>query len=171
MIVSGIIGMMIGTYFLVSLDTQIIELVIGVVTVLFTIASYMGLRWEITNTRLASIPVGFLSGLLGGAISISGPPIVLFFNNQQVEKKTFRANLIAYFFCLYLATVPAYFLGNLITVDLVFSSVLLVPVIFIGATVGIRLSRKVDETLFKRIALLLILVTGLMAILTAVGVI
>ncbi|MCW4013983.1 MAG: sulfite exporter TauE/SafE family protein [Candidatus Bathyarchaeota archaeon] len=171
LIASGIIGMIIGAYFLVSLETQILKLVIGIVTVLFTIASYMGLRWEITNTKLASIPVGFLSGLLGGAISISGPPIVLFFNNQRVEKKTFRANLIAYFFCLYLATVPAYFYGDLITSELLYSSALLVPVMFIGATLGIRLSRKVDETLFKRIALLLILVTGFMAILTAVGII
>ncbi len=169
LILSGITGMLFGAYVLVSLDSQIIRLVIGVVTVLFTLASFMGLKHEITNTKLASIPVGLLSGLLGGSMSISGPPIVLFFNNQNVEKRTFRANLIAYFFCLYLATVPAYFYGNLITLDIVRSSAYLVPVMFIGASVGIRLSKRVDETLFKRVALSLILVTGLMAILTAVG--
>ena len=170
LVASGITGMLFGAYVLVSLDSQIIRLVIGVVTVLFTLASFMGLKREITNTKLASIPVGLLSGLLGGSMSISGPPIVLFFNNQNVEKRTFRANLIAYFFCLYLATVPAYFYGNLITLDIVRSSGYLVPVMFIGASIGIRLSKRVDETLFKRVALSLILVTGLMAILTAIGV-
>jgi uncharacterized membrane protein YfcA len=171
LVVSGITGMIIGTYFLVSLDSQIIRLVIGVVTVLFTIASFMGVKREIQNTRLASIPVGLLSGILGGSMSISGPPIVLFFNNQNVEKKVFRANLIAYFFCLYVATVPAYFYGNLITVELLQSSAVMVPVMFIGATMGIRLSKKLNETVFKRITLLLILITGVMAILTAVGII
>ena len=170
LVASGITGMLFGAYVLVSLDSQNIRLVIGVVTVLFTLASFMGLKREITNTKLASIPVGLLSGLLGGSMSISGPPIVLFFNNQNVEKRTFRANLIAYFFCLYLATVPAYFYGNLITWDIVRSSGYLVPVMFIGASIGIRLSKRVDETLFKRVALSLILVTGLMAILTAIGV-
>lgn len=169
LVVSGIVGMIFGTYVLVSLDSRIIKLVIGIVTVLFTIASIMGLRWEIKKTSQASIPVGLLSGLLGGSISISGPPIVLFFNNQNVEKKTFRANLIAYFFCLYVATVPAYFYGDLITLGLIRSSLYLVPVLFMGASIGIWLSHRVDETLFKRIALLLILVTGLMAILTAIG--
>jgi uncharacterized membrane protein YfcA len=83
----------------------------------------------------------------------------------------FRANLIAYFFCLYFATVPAYILNDLITVELVKSSAVLVPVMFMGATIGIWLSKKLDETVFKRIALLLILITGVMAILTAVGII
>lgn len=171
LVASGIAGMILGTYFLVSLDSQILRLVIGVVTVLFTIASMMGVKREISNTKLASIPVGLLSGVMGGTISISGPPIVLFFNNQNVEKKTFRANLIAYFFCLYFATVPAYFVGNLITVELLQSSAVMVPVMFLGATIGIRLSKRLDETVFKRITLALILVTGVMAILTAVGVI
>ena len=167
---SGITGMILGTYFLVSLDSQIIKLCIGVVTVLFAAASMMGMRREIPNVKLASVPVGLVSGILGGSMSISGPPIVLFFNNQNIEKTVFRANLIAYFFSLYVATVPAYLFGNLITTSLVSSSAIMVPIMFIGATLGIKLSKKVDETVFKKIALMLVLVTGLMAILTALGI-
>jgi uncharacterized membrane protein YfcA len=170
LVISGIIGMILGTYFLVSLDSEAIRLGIGVVTVLFAAASMMGIRKEISNTKLASIPVGLVSGVLGGSMSISGPPIVLFFNNQNVEKTVFRANLIAYFFSLYVATVPAYVFGNLITTDLLSSSAVMVPIMFLGATLGIRLSKKVDEAVFKKIALLLVLVTGLMAILSALGI-
>jgi len=167
MLVSGIAGMILGTYFLVSLDSQAIRLAIGAVTVLFTAASMIGIRREIPNARAASIPVGLVSGVLGGSMSISGPPIVLFFNNQKVEKTTFRANLIAYFFSLYIATVPAYVYGNLITVDLLGSSAVMVPIMFLGATLGIGVSRRVDEAAFKKIALLLVLATGLMTILSA----
>ena len=170
LVLSGITGMILGTYFLVSLDSQIIKLCIGVVTVLFAAASMMGMRHEIPNVKLASVPVGLVSGILGGSMSISGPPIVLFFNNQNIEKTVFRANLIAYFFSLYVATVPAYLFGNLITTSLVSSSAIMVPIMFIGATLGIKLSKKVDETVFKKIALMLVLVTGLMAILTALGI-
>ena len=69
-----------------------------------------------------------------------------------------------------MATVPAYVFGDLITVDLVSSSAIMIPIMFIGATLGIRLSKKVDEVVFKKIALLLVLVTGIMAILTALGI-
>ena len=170
LVLSGITGMILGTYFLISLYSQIIKLCIGVVTVLFAAASMMGIRREIPNVKLASVPVGLVSGILGGSMSISGPPIVLFFNNQNIEKTVFRANLIAYFFSLYVATVPAYLFGNLITTSLVSSSAIMVPIMFIGATLGIKLSKKVDETVFKKIALMLVLVTGLMAILTALGI-
>ena len=170
LVLSGITGMILGTYFFISLDSQIIKLCIGVVTVLFAAASMMGIRREIPNVKLASVPVGLVSGILGGSMSISGPPIVLFFNNQNIEKTVFRANLIAYFFSLYVATVPAYLFGNLITTSLVSSSAIMVPIMFIGATLGIKLSKKVDETVFKKIALMLVLVTGLMAILTALGI-
>jgi len=170
LVTAGITGMILGTYFLVSLDSQIIKLCIGVVTVLFAAASIMGMRREISNVKLASIPVGLVSGVLGGSMSISGPPIVLFLNYQNVEKTVFRANLIAYFFSLYAATVPAYLFGDLITTDLVGSSAIMVPVMFIGATLGISLSKKVDEAVFRKIALMLVLVTGLMAILTALGI-
>ena len=167
LVVSGVIGMILGTYLLVSLDSQLIRLAIGAITVLFTAASIMGFRKEIADEKRASIPVGLISGILGGAMSISGPPIVLFFNNQNIDKPTFRANIIAYFFSLYIATVPAYVLGNLITVSLLRSSTVMVPIMFLGATIGIKLSRKVDEAVFKKITLLLVLITGIMAILSA----
>ena len=169
LVASGIIGMILGTYFLVSLDSQTLRLAIGVVTVLFAAASMIGLRWEISNTNYASIPVGLISGVLGGSMSISGPPIVLFFNNQRVEKTVFRANLIAYFFSLYAATVPAYVLGNLITIDLLTSSAVMVPIIFLGASLGIRLSIRVDENVFRRITMFLVLASGIMAIFSALN--
>ncbi len=171
LVIAGILGMILGTYFLVSLDSQELKIAIGVVTVLFAAASMMGIRREVSNTNVANIPVGLISGILGGSMSISGPPIVFFFNNQKVEKTTFRANLIAYFFSLYVATIPAYVFGNLITLDLLSSSAVMVPVMFLGATIGIHLSKKVDEKVFKKIALLLVLTTGIMAILSALNVI
>jgi uncharacterized membrane protein YfcA len=169
LVVSGIVGMILGTYFLVSLDSAAIKLAIGTVTILFTLASLMGVNRKISNTKNASIPIGLISGVLGGLTSISGPPIVLFFNNQNVEKTIFRANLIAYFFSMYIATVPAYFFGNLITVDLLGLSVVLVPIMFLGAIIGIRASKKVNEAAFKKITLLLVLFTGITAILSALG--
>jgi len=169
MLVSGIVGMILGTYFLVSLDSQVIRIAIGAVTVLFAAASMAGVRREISNARAASVPIGLVSGVLGGSMSISGPPVVLFFNNQKVEKTAFRANLIAYFFSLYVATVPAYVYGNLITADLLGSSAVMVPVMFLGATLGIWLSRRVDEAAFRKIVLLLVLVTGFTTILSAIG--
>lgn len=162
--------MIFGTYFLVSLESGFLKLGIGVVTLLFACASLLGLKREIGNLKNASIPIGFLSGLLGGAISISGPPVVLFFSNQGVEKKVFRANLIAYFFCLYLATVPAYVLGGLVTFELLTVSMFMVAPMFIGANIGMHVLKRVDERVFRDITLFLVMITGFMAILSSLNI-
>jgi len=67
LIVMGVLGMICGTYFLVSVEIATLKLCIGLVTVLFAAASLMGFRREIKNEKRACVPVGFLSGLLGGA--------------------------------------------------------------------------------------------------------
>jgi uncharacterized membrane protein YfcA len=167
LVVSGILGMILGTYFLVSLNSDIIRVAIGIVTILFAVASIMGIKREISNIKMVSIPIGLVSGVLGGLMSISGPPIVLFFINQNIEKRMFRANLLAYFFSLYLTTVPAYFFGNLLTLEMLGSAIIMVPIMFLGATVGIRASKRVDENFFKKITLLMVLFTGIMIILNA----
>ena len=168
--IMGVLGMICGTYFLVSVEITTLKICIGLVTVLFSAASLMGFRREIKNERRACVPVGFLSGLFGGAMSISGPPIVLFFSNQGIEKTTFRANLIAYFFGLYLATMPAYFVSGLLSTELLQSAVYMVPGLIIGTTLGTRLYEIVDEVSFKKMALILVIVTGFLAILSGFGV-
>jgi uncharacterized membrane protein YfcA len=170
LIVMGVLGMICGTYFLVSVEMTTLKLCVGFVTVLFAAASLIGFRREIKNEVRACVPVGFLSGLLGGAMSISGPPIVLFFSNQGIEKITFRANMIAYFFGLYLATMPAYFISGLVSMELLQSAVYMVPALIIGTTLGSRLYEVVDEELFRKMALILVLVTGFLAMLSGFGV-
>jgi uncharacterized membrane protein YfcA len=169
--VMGILGMITGTYFLVSVEITTLKLLIGLVVILFAAAFLSGFGWKIKNERLAFVPVGFLSGLLGGAMSISGPPIVLFFSNQGMEKKTFRANLIVYFLGLYLATTLNYFISGLVSTELLQYAVYMVPVLIIGTMLGIRLYKVVDEALFRKITLILVLIKGFMTILSGSGII
>ena len=90
LMMAGIVGMPLGTYLLVVLDASILKVFIGAVIALFAIAFLMGFKKQIRNEKLAFAPVGFISGLLQGSTSLSGPPIILFFVNQGVEKQVFR---------------------------------------------------------------------------------
>jgi uncharacterized membrane protein YfcA len=96
---------------------------------------------------------------------------VLFFSNQGMEKKTFRANLIVYFLGLYLATTLNYFISGLVSTELLQYAVYMVPVLIIGTMLGIRLYKVVDEALFRKITLILVLIKGFMTILSGSGII
>jgi hypothetical protein len=168
---SGIVGMFIGAWLLVNLDVGSLRLYIGVIITLFALASLLGLRRDFDNERTAYVVAGFLAGLLGGATSIPGPPLVLFFQNQRVAKEAFRANLIAFFLSLYLVTIPMYALNGLVTWELAKASIIFVPPILIGAGAGVRLSHRIDEASFKKIVLVLVIITGFISILTALKII
>ena len=170
LMVTGIAGMPLGTYLLVVLDVGTLRVFIGIVMALFAIAFLMGFSMQIKNEKVAFAPVGLVSGLLQGSTSLSGPPVILFFVNQGVAKQVFRANLVAYFTVLSLATVPAYAIGGLITGE-VLKYVLwfLLPMI-IGVAVGIKLAHKIEERLFRNIALVIVTIAGLLSIASGLGI-
>ena len=124
----------------------------------------LGFRHEIRNEKLASGPVGLLSGLLNGSTGMGGPPIVLFFANQGVEKQVFRANLAAYFFALKVVAIPSYLVGDLITPTVAAYSLLFLPALLVGMAAGIRLAGRVPEELFRRFTLLVVCAAGLLSI-------
>ena len=92
LIATAIIGIPIGTYLLLVIDPQAFKVFIGIFIVLFGIAYLMDFRKELKNEKLTFIPVGLISGILNGSITLSGPPVIFCFTNQGVKKRIFRAN-------------------------------------------------------------------------------
>ena len=79
---------------------------------------------------------GFLSGILGGAYGLNGPPLVVYGNMRQWSAKHFRATLQAYFLAASLIGLAAYFGKGLITTEVyeyfLISLPAAIPAIFLG---------------------------------------
>ena len=169
LMIAGIVGMPFGTYLLIFLKASTLKVLIGSVIVLFTLALLKGFKRKIKSEKLAFAPVGFISGLLAGSTMMGGPPVILFFTNQGLNKNVFRANLVCYFATLSLATIPAYIAGGLITKEVIKYAVLLLPAMICGGITGIKLAHIVQEQLFKKIVLIILIVAGLMSIASGFG--
>ena len=89
LIMAGMIGVPFGVYLLKVLPTNSIKLLAGIIIVLTAVAMVGGLRIKFKNEQFATGMAGFLSGLLNGSTSMSGPPIVLFYANKNVTKDVF----------------------------------------------------------------------------------
>ena len=74
LMLAGIIGIPLGTYLLTVLDTNVLKIFIGAVISLSALAFFFGFQRPIRNERLASAPIGFISGVLNGSTGMSGPP-------------------------------------------------------------------------------------------------
>jgi hypothetical protein len=161
---SGVAGIPAGTLILVVLDPGPLRVLIGIVVVIAALAMMAGFRRPIRNERVASVPVGFVSGTLSASTGLSGPPVIFFYTNQSVDIREFRANIVAHFFIMNIATIPIYIISGLFTGENLLLSAQLLPATLVGVTSGIVINRWVREALFRRIALGLILASGAIAV-------
>jgi uncharacterized membrane protein YfcA len=165
LILSSIAAAPVGTYLLLYVDANILKIGTGVLIVLFALALIRGFSIPVRNEKAAFIPVGLTSGLLNGSISMSGPPVALFLSNQGADKQTFRANITAYGIILNVITVCTYIFTGLLNTQVVTYISWMIPAMVIGVLLGIWAVKRINEVTFKRMALWLIIISGIWTIL------
>jgi uncharacterized membrane protein YfcA len=101
-----------------------------------------------------------LSGLLGGSTSLSGPPVILFFANQGVDKRRFRANLIAYFTLLNIGSIATFGLFGLLGREVAVATAWYLPALLAGSLCGMWVARRINDRVFRRVVLVLIALIG-----------
>lgn len=168
LILSSLLAAPVGTHLLLFLDGNVLKVITGGLIIIVGGILLSGKSFPIRHDKLAFVPVGALSGLLNGSISMSGPPVALFLSNQGVDKETFRANITAYGICLNVVTLISYLYSGLLSKQLLTYTSWFVPSMFLGVWLGIRALRKLDEKWFKKMALWIIILSGIWTILGVV---
>ncbi len=169
LMLAGVLGIPIGTLILLYADVFMLKLMIGVLITIIGALFLAGFKRPLSKEGHGLTVVGFVSGVLQGSVSISGPPVILFFSNQDMPKDPFRANIVSYFLLLNLVGTFVYLASGLLTVEATLLGISLLPALALGTGTGILLSKKVDEKLFRKIALVLVICGGLAAVLSSVG--
>lgn len=169
MMLAGAAFTPIGTLVLTRLDAPAIKIILGLVTGTVSLALLLGVQRVARNQRLASIPVGAASGLLTGATGLAGAPVILFFANQGVEQRQFRADIIYYLQAVSLSALPSYIVAGVLTAEAVRLALVLLPAGAVGVSVGIWLSGRIPALVFRRIALGIVLVAAVIAITSGVA--
>lgn len=168
MSVGGVVGIPFGAYCLANAPVQFIKLGISVMTLLFGLLFLMNVRFKIKETMPVQTICGLLSGFLGGAISESGPPVVLLGLSLEWKKEVFRATLLAYFAILSVTAIVSYYCLGLLnghTVEL--SLVAVVPVVVV-AMFGVVLKNKVPDVMFRKLILTIVIFVGLLGIVNSI---
>jgi len=166
LIIAGICGLPFGVYILKTLNPDILKIIIGFIIIAFSLAQLVGYRRKVHHEKLAFLPIGFISGLLNTSTALSGPPVILFFTNQDIKKEVFRANIVAYFTIVNVFSIVVLILNDLVSHTVIKYSLIFFPPMIAGAVIGIKLSRKVNETLFRKIALIIVSIAGLVSIIS-----
>jgi uncharacterized protein len=169
MILFGIIGIPMGYFILEAVDPDLLKLIAGIIIIITAVILMKGYVIKLKSYSLASMIAGFFSGLLNGSLSMSGPPIVLFLSNQNVEKEYFRANITFYGIITNIIAIAIFAFKRKINLHVLAYAGILAPALIIGVLAGIIISLKVNEKLFKKLTLLLLIATGVMSVVFTVG--
>lgn len=169
LILAGVSSVPLGTCFLLLLDASTLRLLVGGTVLLCALAMLLGWQRPVRRERLMLVLVGLVSGVLNGSTGMGGPPVILFLTNQDVEKQSFRVNLIFYFACLGVVSLISQYVGGLMTAEVIKNWLMLVPAAILGTWMGIKLSRRTDQQRFRQITLGILMLTGASAIASSLG--
>lgn len=96
-----------------------------------------------------AVGAGGLSGFLSGLMGTGGPPMVLYFLAQGLEKRAFRNRLLAVFLLGSLLRIPAYGIAGLFTADRLLAALALFPALLVGALLGHQIHLRLPARAFR----------------------
>ncbi len=170
-LVAGTLATPLGVLLLKFTDPEVIKILIGLVIVLFSLVLLFGYSVSIRKEKPALFLVGLASGILNGSTTLSGPPVVIFYQNQKLPKSSFRANLVMYFLSLNIISIPIFVYFGILDGTSFFLSLKVIPGLLGGSILGILLSRKTPESLFRKIVLGIVVLAGMLAIASGFGIV
>ena len=161
--IGSFVGMLPGSKVLHFISITHLQIFLGVVLLLATALMSLQYTVPIKNKTAGRLGAGILSGFFGACTSVSGPPLVLYFLNERTDKTEMRANLIWIFGVTGVLMVGAsYWAGNIGTVGDLSYLYSMIPATFIGVLAGERMFRYLNQHLFRRLSLMIVLVGAVM---------
>ncbi len=158
--IGGMIGVPLGAWLLVSLDPELLRRGISVLIIIFGLLMLRGWRYTGSLNLPLTAGVGGLGGVISGASTIGGPPVVMFLLAGPHRAAQNRAAIIFYFQISQIVALVSYWIGGLLVWTILWLCVLIAPSMMAGMWLGERLFRRTSEELFRRVALIFLIVIG-----------
>ena len=177
-----VVGMPLGIYVFSRFNQAQMRVAIGAVLVLAVII--VGATQQLDSVtdwieareyrpgKVIGATAGLLSGILGGAVAVPGPPMIVYgafmsaseFWSGEEMKATFTA---------FFGTLMLYRLGSLtytgaVTTPLMIEAAIAIPMVFLGAWVGVYIFDHIPERVFQWVVLVLLTVNAFVLLFTAV---
>jgi uncharacterized membrane protein YfcA len=165
--ITAVILLPLGTYLLHITDEEILRKISGALILVFISFIALGLRWRGGGISFAAF-VGFFGGLVGGATSLIGPPMVLYILARDEGATRTRATLALYVSVVVISQLVILFLfelsDGLVGLNGWIVSASFIPIYMAGFLVGRRLFILASESFYRRLTIFLVAISGCLAI-------
>lgn len=159
--IAGSLAVPVGAWVLVTQDSEMIRKAISVLIIVFAVMLMRGWRYNGKINGWVMAGAGLAGGVITGAATIGGPPVVAFLMAGPFKAAQNRAAIILYFVFIQLVAIAMYWLGGLLSWPIVGVCILVMPPLMAGMWIGQRMFAKASEDGFRRVALVFLLAIGI----------
>ena len=160
-IVGGLIGVPAGTILLTYIDPANMRIGVGVLLIVYSVYSLARPAIKLTHEGVpAEVGVGFLNGLLAGMTGLVGIVVVIWCQLRNWPKDVQRAIFQPVLLATILTSTASLSIAGAVTTETAKLYLLGLPSMLTGTWVGLRLYGRVNDDVFRKIILILLLVSG-----------
>jgi uncharacterized membrane protein YfcA len=153
-------GIPIGVFFLKNMNTDTIQLTMGLILVAYALfsLSFRPMVWEMKTAGVSL--VGFLAGCMGGALGAAGPPVIVYTSLQPWTKDKIKATLQGFYVASGLVVVVLHALNGLTTMPVLKYFLISMPALVLGTYIGSFFYGRIDEKTYKKVMFILLAFLG-----------
>jgi uncharacterized protein len=167
-IIGAPIGVPIGAVLLAHINPSHMRTVVGLLLVLYSIHGLARPTIKPVQTEVpADIGIGFLNGLLGGLTGLAGIVVVIWCQLRGWPKDIQRTISQPVTFAVFVMSAISLSIAGDVTTETVKLYLFGLPLVLAGTWTGLKLYGRFDDAGFRRIVLLLLLVSGISLIVPA----
>lgn len=165
-----LLGTPLGILLLTRAPQPVVLGLLGTLIASYALFSLAGRRTDYRWLREWRVAIGTLSGALGAAFGINGPPVILHVSaHPEWGADRQKAALTLFFLTAGLLTGIALALGGLLTAPLFGLLLLCLPPLLLSAWAGAWLYRRLGEHDYRRLVFSMVLATAVVLLARAVG--
>lgn len=173
-------GMPLGLFVFNQLNEAQLRIAVGVVLLIAVVFLIIGRQTDIMANIFKDkkykpkwalpIFVGFIAGILGGAVAIPGPAMILYgtfmASTGTWTKEKMKATFTAFFGVLMLYRVANVAIQGNMTLTLVTEAIIALPAMLLGVWVGLKVFEKIPSNIFNWVVIAMLGINALLLLFT-----
>ena len=159
----GTLGCLGGTLFFILTSTRIIELLVAIITVLYVVLSFKKNSKKLSQqiAKKLAPPIGLLGGFVQGTCGVSAPIALAFLNAIGMKRAEFIFTISCFFGAMAAIQIVSLSFFNFMTWQLFLLGLLSLAPIFLGMSLGDRLTKKISSQSFEKLILVFLILLSL----------
>jgi uncharacterized membrane protein YfcA len=112
----------------------------------------------------SGVIAGFIAGIFGGAVAIPGPPMIIYGTFMMIGgfwgSKQMKSVFTAFFGTMMLYRLVAVIIEGSFTLSLLLEAIIVMPALFIGSYLGIKIYNNIPEKIFSWFVLVMLAINA-----------